>query len=883
MNPKNPIPPKRAERLLEWFIRDDLAEEVLGDLEEKFFALAEEKSAFRATLNYWYQVLNYLRPFAIRHIPIIPTNMSMFQHYSIIAWRNLKKHQLYSAIKIGGFSLGIGACFLIALFIIDELNYDSHYTQSDRLFRLLCVEDESGKVEKWPALPAPIGGVLANDFPEIESVGRLIPYDWYDAGDNQFRPVESDQNIYEAGFVYADPTLLDILEIPMVYGDQQEALAQPNSLVISKRKADKYFPNQNPIGQIIILNEDTSNPFTIGGVMENLNSNSFLQYDFLITLAEKEFWEGEQANWCCWNYDSYIKVMPGADHNQLEQKLLSIRDDYVVAYSREQGDQRADMQQKHLSFELQPVADIYLKSQEVDDNLHHGDIRVIWIFGIIAGFILLLACINFINLSTAKSANRAREVGLRKVVGSVRGSLIRQFLTESMLFSCVSFVGGILLAWLFLPAFNSLAGKSLVFPWSEGWLIPILLGSIVVTGVLAGIYPSLYLSAFKPIDVLKGSLSRGSRNAHMQGALVVFQFTTSIVLIICTLITYQQMDFILNKKIGFDKDQVVILQGSNTLGEKYSAFKAELERIPEVRQITISNYLPVAGTKRDFNTFWKDGRSTEDEGVSGQIWRVGEDYLDALGMKLIAGRNLSLDRASDSASLIINQTMARELGLENPIGEKIMNWQTWNVVGVVEDFHFESLKGEIVGLCFALGEHGSFIPIKVETADMTGTVAAISSTWEEFMPNQPIRYTFLDQEYAKMYEEVQRTGKVFTVFAALAIIVACLGLFALSAFMVEQRRKEVSIRKVLGASFGRLFGLLTFNFLKLIFISLALAIPIGWYAMTRWLEEYANRIDVTWEAFVIAGLMTLSIAVLTISYESIRVVRKNPADSLRME
>lgn len=883
MKPQTPIPPRRAEQFLLWFLRDDLAEEVLGDLEEKFFALAEEKSVFRATLNYWYQVLNYLRPFAIRHIPFIPSHMNMFQHYSLIAWRNLKKNQLYSAIKIGGFALGIAACLLIALFIKDELRYDSHYKASDRLYRLLVVNNKPGDLEKWPALPAPIGEVLQTNFPQIEKSGRLIPYDWFDAGDNQFRPIEHTQNIYEEGFVYADPELLDILEIPLIYGSKEQALAEPNTMVISRRKAEKYFPNEDPVGKLIILNEDESAPYKIGGVMEDMVDNSFLQYDFLLTLTEKEFWEGEQGSWCCWNYDSYMRLVPGADPTNLEEKLLAVRDDYIVKHSREQGDVRADEEQQYLGFELQPVQDIYLRSQNISDNLKHGDIRVVWIFGIISAFILLLACINFINLSTAKSANRAREVGLRKVVGSFRHNLIQQFLTESMVFSGISFVLGTALAWLLLPSFNKLADKALVFPWTETWLFPVLLGSILLTGILAGLYPAVYLSSFKPIDVLKGSLSRGSKGAFMQGSLVVFQFTTSIVLIICTLVTYQQMQFILNKKIGFDKEQVLLVQGANTLGDKYASFKAELERFPEVKAVTISNYLPVSGTKRDFNTFWKDGRSKEDEGVSAQIWRVGEDYLETLGMKLIEGRTMALDRASDSSSLIINQTMARELGLKNPIGAKVMNWRTWTIVGVVEDFHFESLKGEIVGLCFALGEHGSIVPVKVQTGDMAGTIAEVSEVWAEFLPNQPIRYTFLDQQYAKMYEDVRRTGNVFTVFASLAIIVACLGLFALSAFMVEQRRKEITIRKVLGASVGRLLGLLTANFLWLVVISLALAVPIGWYAMHRWLEDYSSRIEISWEVFVIAGALTLGIALLTISYESIRVVRRNPAESLRAE
>ena len=876
-----------ADRFFKWYCNPEFYIDIRGDLEELYQNERAENSKIVADIHYAKEILLLLRLSLIRPIQFLKPiyYRPMIQNYLKIAYRYMMKQKLYSVIKIGGFSLGIAACFLIALFIQDELSYDKNYKHGDRVYRFVGHSIEPGDIERWTSFPAPIGASLRNDFPDIEKSGRIIPYDWYDAGDNQFRPIEHTQNLYEDGFIYADQAILEILEVPMVYGDQTQALAKPNTIVISKNKADKYFPDENPVGRIVILNEDESTPFTIGGVMEDFPSSSHLQCEFLISLEGKEFWEGEQASWCCWNYDSYIRLKPGAKPEEVEEKLLYVRDNYIVPYSVEQGDARAETQSQYLSFELQPVSDIYINTPKVSDMHRHGDMRIVWIFGIVAGFILLLACINFINLSTAKSANRAKEVGLRKVVGSLRSNLIRQFLAESLLFSLISFVGGILLAYLFLQPFNRLADKSLVFPWTEWWLFPIILGAIVFTGMLAGIYPSLYLSSFKPIDVLKGKLSRGSKNSTTRSALVIFQFTTSIVLIICTVISYQQMEFILNKKIGYDKDQVVLIEGANTLGKKQATFKSELNQLPEVLHSTVSSYLPIAGTKRDFNSFWKDGRSKIDKGIPAQIWRVDSDYMNTLGMKLVEGRVFSEKMPSDSNAVIINQTMAQKLGLENPIGEKIMNWETWNVIGVVEDFYFESLKGEHIALCFALGDFGSNVAIKVRTDDMASTLNSITNVWDKFLPNQPIRYAFMDQRYAEMYEDVKRTGNVFSVFAGLAIIVACLGLFALSAFMMEQRRKEVSIRKVLGASVSSLLQLLTVDFLKLILISLFLAIPIGWYAMQRWLEDYAldNRIEIGWGVFFVAGVMTLFIAVLTISYESIKLVRKNPADSLRTE
>ncbi|MEX2235084.1 MAG: ABC transporter permease [Cyclobacteriaceae bacterium] len=437
------------------------------------------------------------------------------------------------------------------------------------------------------------------------------------------------ENTFEEGFAYADPELLEILEIPMVYGSPAHALAKPNTIVLAKSKADKYFPNEDPVGKTIILNDDKSQPFTVGGVMEDFPRTSHLQFDFFITLTGKEFWQGEQTSWCCWNYNPYIKVRPGTDPAELEKKLLAMKNIYID-YLAKEGNQSVNDVRKYLFFVLQPVRDIHLFSADIGDAIEHGDIRYIWLFGGIACFILALACINFINLSTAKSANRAKEVGLRKVVGSVRSHLVRQFLTESVIFSMVSFVLAVFLVWIGLPYFNDLAGKAHSIPWGAWWLFPLLTASALFIGVLAGIYPAFYLSSFKPIDVLKGSIARGSKTSGMRSVMVVFQFTTSIVLIIGTFIIYRQMDFILNKKIGYDKDQVVMLQGANTLGKQQQTFKDELLRLSGVQHVTVSQYFPVDGTTRDQNMFYRDGKSQEEKGFGAQRWYVDEDYLSTL-------------------------------------------------------------------------------------------------------------------------------------------------------------------------------------------------------------------------------------------------------------
>jgi putative ABC transport system permease protein len=497
---------------------------------------------------------------------------------------------------------------------------------------------------------------------------------------------------------------------------------------------------------------------------------------------------------------------------------------------------------------------------------------------------LIIACINFINLSTAKSANRAKEVGLRKVVGSQRSGIISQFLTESVMFSVFSFVLGILIAWLVLPYFNTVASKSIVLPWSQWWFVPTLVVSAIIVGVAAGLYPSFYLSAFKPVSVLKGDVSRGSKNSILRNSLVVFQFTTSIILIIGTFIIYKQMDYIRNSKLGYDKDQVLVLQSTHTLGDQVISFKNELLKLSQVKSVSISDYLPVAGTKRNGNSMYNEGKTTEEAGLSSQVWIVDHDYLKTMGIKLLKGRNFSPDFAGDSMSVVINKTLADRLGIKEPDGRRITNgWEHFTVVGIVEDFNFESMRQQINGLVLKPGTSPSMVSVKMTGADMSQTIPAITAIWKKFSPNQSIRYSFLDEKFASMYKDVQRMQQIFTSFAILAVIIACLGLFALSAFMAEQRRKEISIRKVLGATVTQVTSLLSKDFVKLVLIALVVACPIAWWAMNKWLQDFVYKTDINWWIFAGAGVTVIVIALATVSFQSIAAALRNPAKSLRSE
>ncbi|MEI9917397.1 MAG: FtsX-like permease family protein [Bacteroidota bacterium] len=618
--------------------------------------------------------------------------------------------------------------------------------------------------------------------------------------------------------------------------------------------------------------------------MEDIRKDTHFQYDFILSLKDFEFWPGEQTDWCCWNYHSYIKLRNDVDPKDFENKLLLARDKYLIAYMKGQGSQDVtDFIQYH-SFRLQPVSNIYLNA-EINDNVSHGDTKYVWLFGGIAIFVLAIACINFINLSTAKSANRAKEVGLRKVVGSLRRSLVTQFLTESTLYSVLSFVIAFAILCLCLPGFNYIAGRSLSIPWTSWWLFPCLIAASLLIGIIAGCYPAFYLSAFRPIQVLKGNLRMGSRSGALRSSMVVFQFAASIILIIGTLVIYRQMTYIMNRDTGFNKEQLMIIEGTNTLGNKTEAFRNELTKLSGIESVSVSGFLPVSNANREGYGFYLEGHQQTDRSVQAQKWRVDADYIPTMGMKIVEGRNFDRAVASDSLAVIINETMAIELALKEPLGEHITNGNmVYTIIGVVGNFNFATMKSPIRSLCFVVEAGGeSSATVRIKSSDLPSTIASIEKTWRDLMPHQPFRYSFLDERFALMYDDVLRMGKIFAAFATLAIVVACLGLFALSAFMTEQRSKEISIRLVMGASVRNIFGLLTGNFMKLVIISWVIGTPIAWYGMNEWLDEFSYREPISSSVLISAGVIAVMIALTTVSYQSIKASFANPIKSLRQE
>ncbi|OEK05529.1 hypothetical protein BFP71_09705 [Roseivirga misakiensis] len=813
----------------------------------------------------------------------------MIKNNITVAKRQLLRSKMYSTIKIGGFAIGIAVCLLITLFIKEELDYNKHIPGYENIFMAVKEYHEEGEVEKYTWMAPPYAKTLLADYPEVEKAGRILFNEGFGAGTANIRKANDPTNYYDKGFAFADQSILEIFNYPMVYGDRNSALSEPNSIVLTRTKAEMIFPGQNPVGEIVYIDENSENPMTVGGVIEDLPENSTVKFDYLRSLAEVEFWQGEQTSWGSNNYQVFVTLKTETNPAEFQGKLDQLKSKYLLPTYQQLGFANSEGLVETIHFLMVSLADIHLNSADVVDPFQKSDIKVVMVFAIIAAFILCLACINFINLSTAKSANRAKEVGLRKTIGSSRGGLITQFLTESTLYSLLSFILALVLSYLLLPYFNELAQKSISLPWNELWFIPSLTVASVLIGVVAGLYPAFYLSGFKPSTVLKGELSIGSKSGRLRNTLVILQFTASVVLVIGTFVVYEQISYIMNRDIGFDKEQVLIIESPYLVGDdKIETFRAELNKLPQVNSTSFSGYLPVSGSTRNGNVWWLEGRTKSDTPADGQNWTVDHHYMETYAIELIEGRNFSKEIKSDSAAMVINESMAKALNIaDDPIGKKITNTndnsQTYKVIGVVKDFHFSPMTEAIEPLAMKLGTMYSTGSVKLATDQIQGAIDRIRGVWEEMAPNQPFVYAFLDQRFERMYAEVIRIEKILMAFSLLAILIACLGLFGLSVFLVEQRTREVSVRLVLGAKVGQIIRLLSFNFMKPILISILIAIPIAWYVMKDWINNfvYSDGLNVT--VFVVASGATFLIALITISFQSLKAALSSPIKGLRNE
>jgi putative ABC transport system permease protein len=815
----------------------------------------------------------------------------MLRNYLVVAVRNLIRNRAFSAINITGLALGLTTCLLIGLYVGHELSYDRFHEKAGRIVRVVFRGQLNGEKMREAVTMAPVAATLKADFPEIQAATRIRS-----AG--KPRVMYGRKMFSEEGLAYVDSNFFEVFTLPLRKGDARTALLQPNTLVLSATTARKYFGDAEPVGKTLKFRGSDA-VYTVTGVVEDVPGNSHFHFDLFASMAS--YPEANGTSWLGSNFYTYLVLPEGYDYRQLEAKLPQVVERHMgPALEEMTGTSFAQFRKNgnDLGLFLQPLNDIHLYSDltpatELEPG---GDVRYVYVFGAIAVFMLLLACINFTNLSTAGAAKRAKEVGVRKVLGSARGALVRQFLTESALLTGLSLGLALVLVYAALPLFNGLSGKTLDLALLRTpWFLPALVGLGGLVSLLAGSYPAFFLSSFQPAATLKGGAGRlgtGRRSVSLRSGLVVFQFFVSVSLIISTVVVYQQLHYIQHTRLGYDKEQVVVVQGTWMLGgQNEEVLRQKLLQDARVVNASISGYLPAGPSNNGVEAVLPDG----DEGRMTRVTFYGVDhrYLPTMGMQLAAGRNFSPDFPTDSTAVLINETAARTFGwTKDPLGHFIHlpslpgsgeRMRKYRVVGVVRDFHYRSLHEPIGPLMMFMGSNGGSIVAKVRTPDVTGLLASLKKHWSAFGTGEPFRYSFLNESYQATYEAELKTGQIMAVFAGLTVFVACLGLFGLAAFTAERRTKEIGVRKVLGASVTSIVTLLSRDFLKPVAIAIALASPVAWYAMHRWLEDFAYRTAIDWWVFVVAGLAAVAIALLTVSYQSVKAALTNPVKSLRNE
>jgi len=810
----------------------------------------------------------------------------MIKNYIKTAFRSLQKNKGFTAINVLGLALGLAACLLIVFYVVDELSYDKYNVNASRIYRVNEDLKLGDNKVQYAVCMAPLAQTLKTDFPDVENAVRLKKI-----GD--MHVTKGTESILEDNALFADPSIFDVFTLPVIYGDKKTALTEPNTVVITEDMAKKYFGRLNVVGENLIIDGNLQKPIKVTAVIKNIPEQSHFHADFLVSMASNP--DSRSIEWLRSDYNTYVLMRKGANYKKLEAQFPQFLRKYSGGQMQQELNMSYDTFEKNGSFfrlNMIPLTDIHLHSNPtVTGELGiNGNIEYVYIFSAIAIFILLIACVNFMNLSTARSANRAREVGVRKVLGSARKHLVLQFLAESTMVTFIAVVIALAAALLLLPAFNHFAGKNIVISsHTLVWLAPSALIAILLIGFLAGLYPAFFLSAFNPMQVLKGKISAGFKGGALRSFLVVLQFSISIFLIIGTLVIYNQLHYIQNRDLGYNRDQVLIIQHAFELGDHAKIFKQEIKQLPGVTNATLSGYLPVKSS-RGTGIFYKEAVADPKKSLFPQIWSVDEDYISTLGMKIKSGRNFSAQMPSDSNAIVINETAAKFLGFTDPANKIVYRssggpnptYKPYTIIGMVKDFNFSSLHDNISPVVMQLNTDNSSLSIKVNTVNIPALLSQIEAKWKDFTPAH-LQYSFMDQDFDAMYRSEQRIGTIFIAFTTLAIVIACLGLFGLAAYAAEQRTKEIGVRKVLGASIMNIASMLSLDFIKLVCISILIASPVAWYLMQKWLQDFAYRINIQWWVIAIAGFAAILIAFITISFQSIKAAIANPVNSLRSE
>ncbi|MBS1730287.1 MAG: ABC transporter permease [Bacteroidetes bacterium] len=810
----------------------------------------------------------------------------MFKNYLKTAFRNLIKNKGFSAINILGLATGLASCLLIILYVTNELSYDHYNTHYKQIYRVDADLKFGGHNFILASTPDPLGAAMKKDLPQVKQYVRLRDH-------GGILVKNGTQNIQEDHVILADSTLFDVFTLPMIAGDPHTALTQPHSVVLTESTADKYFPKTSPngvLGKMLTIN-DTS-LYKITGIIKDVPKASHFHYDFFISMYG-QLAPYETGQWTSNNFNTYILLNENADPQKLNAEL----DDYVMKYvspffkTLNINQEEFKKQGNYLHYTLMPLGKIHLYSQKSAELEANSDIQYVAIFSFIALFILLIACVNFMNLSTARSTGRAREVGVRKVLGSLRKNLIFQFLSESLLISFISMILALIMAILFLPAFNHLSGQAFtVHDLLTPWLLPAFLLLVIFVGILAGIYPAFYLSSFKPVAVLKGKLASGFKSGWLRSSLVVFQFAISIFLIIGTIVIYTQLNYIRNKDIGYNRSQVLIIKNTGALGKDARIFRDEALKLNNVEDATMTGYLPTSNWRSDSPLFPEPTLDVKNA-ISTQMWEVDENYIPTLGMKLMQGRNFSKDFATDSLSIIINEAFAKMLGGSNILDKPLYlmkdfpssNYTKYKIIGVVKNFNYNSLHDQVTPLALFFSQQYGSIAIRMNTTHTDQVIQSLEKLYKSIAPSQPFAYSFMDADYNNTYLSEQKLGGLSITFSILAIFIASLGLFGLITYAAEQRTKEIGVRKVLGASVTNITVMLSQDLLKLVLIASLISFPIAWWVMNFWLQGFAYRVDISWWIFLVAGCAAFLIALSTICFKAIRAALANPVHSLRSE
>jgi putative ABC transport system permease protein len=793
----------------------------------------------------------------------------MLRNYFKTAFRNLWKHRVFSFINLTGLAVGMAACFLIYLYVSFELSYDSFHTKADRIHRIICdiktpTEVLNAGGPSWAVPPN-----VKDEFPEVEAFVRL-------ASDNVLVR-KGNIKFQEENAVWADSAFFKIFDFKLLKGNANSILKEPFSIVLSESTAKKYFGKADPIGQTVLITNDGL-AAKITGLMKDLPENSQIKADLILSMSTitQKFNQDLDKQWGNYGSQAYLLLRPGTNAKALEKKF--------PAFLEKRNGTEMKKSQMYATLFLEPLKVVYLRSTR--NGSKTGNINNVYVFSIIAVFVLLIACINFINLTTARSVERAKEVGIRKVVGALKTQLAAQFVGESVILCLIAFILAIGLAALLLPLFNMLAGKTISHSiFSNMRYILLLFLAALGIGLLAGIYPALVLSSFKSVTVLKGRFATGTKGTLLRKALVTAQFSISIALIIATIIVYTQMKYMRNQDLGFSKDQMLVI---DTNGDKArDALNQAIRSIPNVKSTAMSGSVPGGNNPGAYSQI--ENKKGEMQIANLDLYFVDWDYIPQYQIKIIAGRAFSRDFGSDTTqAMVLNEAAVKLFGYSSPqeaVGRRFSQWgREGKIVGVMKDFHFRALQQVIKPLSMRIEPNGcSLISVKVAGSKLPSTIAAIENKWKTLVPTKPFSYFFMDEFFDKQYKGEEKFGKLFLNFAILAIFISCLGLLGLASYSTMQRTKEIGIRKVLGASVSGIVNLLSKDFLKLILISFFIAAPIAWYFMHRWLQDFAYRINIGWWVFAVSGIIAMLIALITISFQAIRAAVANPVNSLRAE